>query len=296
MPSKQQFLADIQSADAKVRFAAWRSAHEQDAAVIADLVPLAAGANPGVAKAAREAIAGLVHSVGKQESEKRGQVVGELLKAAGESAPAAVRVFALRQLSLIAQPADAPAIAQYLKDPALAEEAIYCLERIPGPAVDKLLAAHYRMAPDAFKPRILAALGHRRAAAGVDVALAAMRSPNSEIAVAGAKAFARIGRKTAQPLRWPDAAKLSAFEQMELMDSKLRYADARREAGDHTEAMRLYRAALAAPEEHFQCAALVGIAKMRTAEAAAAIFPFLNSGNPKVRLTAQNLWKTLAGG
>ncbi len=289
MQDTQNFLNDIQSDNADTRFAAWRRAGEMDAAVIAGLGKLAASEKPGVAKAAREAISTLVHSVGKDSgTPKRAEVVKALLALAGGAAPP-VRAFALRRLSLVAGEDAAPAVAKWVHDAALREEAAYCLERIPGPAPLKALMAAYKEVKEDFKPRILAALGHRRAEEAVGLCLEAMRSPNKELALAAAKAFARIGKKAAAAPRWPEAAGLSEWQKIERMDSLLRYADAQ-----PAEAMKTYRAALDAPEEHWQCAAIIGLAKLGTAEAAAAIFPKLKSSHRSVRLTAAKAWQGMA--
>ncbi|MEK7403964.1 MAG: HEAT repeat domain-containing protein [Acidobacteriota bacterium] len=294
MQDRDKFLQEIRSDDAEVRFAAWRRAGEMDAAVIAGLGKLAASEKPGVAKAAREAISTLVHSVGKESgTPKRAEVVKALLELAEGAAPP-LRAFALRWLSLLAGEDAVAAVARWINDPALREEVVYCLERIPGPAPLKALLAACKDAREDFKPRILAALGHRRAEEAVGLCLEAMRSPNKELALAAAKAFGRIGKKAAAAPRWPDAAGLSEWQKIERMDSLLRYADAQAAEGNAGEAMKIYRTALEAPEEHWQSAAIIGIARMGTAEAAAAIFPKLKSSDRTVRLTAAKAWQGMA--
>jgi len=296
MPDKAQFLADIRSENADVRFAAWRAAGDQEADVIAELGKLAAGHDPGVAKAATEALTTLVHSVGKDTaSAKRPLLVKELLELAASSSSLRVRFQAYRLLSLIAGENDVPAIAKSIQQAEVQEEVAFCLERIPGNASMKALLAAYPNAANAFKPRILAALGHLRAAEGLPLVLSAMRSPDKEIAIAATKAFGRIGRKPAQPPQFPPLAGLSEWQKIDHMDSRLRYADAQVAAGNHAEAMKVYREALDRPEEHWQCAGIIGIARMGTPEAATAIFPKLKSADRKVRITAQNAWKAMAG-
>jgi HEAT repeat protein len=194
-----------------------------------------------------------------------------------------VRAQALRLVSLIGSDDVIPPLLKLFASPELREEAIYAVERIPGAAASKAIASAYASAPDDFKPRILAALGHRRAAEGVPLAAAAMKSANKEIASAGAKAYGRIGKATA-------GVRLPAGE----WDSRLRYADAQVATGNHAEAMPHYKAALEAPEEHLQCAAIVGIARMDTAEGASTIFPKLKSSNRNVRITAEQAWKRMA--
>jgi HEAT repeat protein len=122
-----------------------------------------------------------------------------------------------------------------------------------------------------------------------------MRSPNVDIAVAGVKAFGRIGRRSATAPRYPDTKAMSEWQRVDQMDSLLRYADAQAKEGSVAEAIGVYKSALARSEEHWQCAAVIGLAKIGTAEAAAAILPKLKSENPKVRITAENAWKGMAG-
>ena len=94
--------------------------------------------------------------------------------------------------------------------------------------------------------------------------------------------------------RTPDTAGLSDFQKVEHLDSLLRYADAQVKQGNPGEAMRLYKTALDRPEEHWQCAAIIGIAKIGTSEAAVTIFPKLKSPDRKVRITAQKAWDGMA--
>jgi len=283
----EKLLADIQSDDKDVRFAAWRSAGDADPSVIAALGKLIdLRDNPGVAKAAREAIITITHSVGKDTAHpKRAAVNKELLAVAtSASSSNAARTHCLRLLSNIAPEESVPALAKLLTNAELQEEAIYAIERIPGPAANKALIAAYRTAKDDFKPRILAALGHRRSEDAVPLCLEAMRSPNEPTALAAARAFGRIGRKAAT-VSWPKNVE---------PDSILRYADGLRDSGNSPDALRIYKTMLTRTEEHLQCAAIVGIAKIGSPEAAAAIHPLLKTDNSRVRITAQQAWRRMA--
>jgi HEAT repeat protein len=297
MISEQKLVTDLQSEDAGVRFSAWRQAGDAPVSAIPQLGKLAASERPGVAKAAREALAAMVHSAGKETGTgKRAAVVKGLVGLTAPVSPLPVRVHAFRLLSHIAEEDSVAAIAKEIHNPELAEEVVSCLERIPGKAsIDALLAA-YEKAPDSFKPRILAALGHRRAPEAVPLCLEAIGSQNQEIALAGVKAFGRIGREPAETPRFPAGDHFSPWEKIELLDSMLRYADAQAAEGSATEALALYRIVLKREEEHWQCAAVIGIAKIGTAEAAAAILPLLDSPNPRVRITARNAWRQMAAG
>jgi hypothetical protein len=161
---------------------------------------------------------------------------------------------------------------------------VYCLERIPGPASDKAIAGAFRSAKDDFKPRLLAALGHRRSSEGIVLCVEAMKSGNTELAAAGARAFGRIGKKQ-MTVAWPNNVE---------PDAVLRYADGLRESNNPADAIRIYRTMLGRQEEHLQCAAIIGLARVGSPEAATAIHPLLKSMNRKVRITAANAWRAMA--
>jgi hypothetical protein len=299
MADDRKFLADIQSESADTRFAAWRQAGDASPAVIPQLGKLAAN-QAGVGKAAREALTTMVHAVGRDPaSANRAGVVKGLVEISGPGYALPVRVHALRLLSDVAGEDAVPAIANWIGkgigSAELREEVAYCLERIPGDASNKALMAAYKDAPDDFKPRILAALGHRRAQGAVSLCLEAMRSPNKDIAVMGVRAFGRIGKKPATAPRYPDMTALSDTQVTDVIDGMLRYADAQVKEGNMAEAMAIYKSALERPQEHWQCAALIGLARIGSADAAAAMLPKLKSNNRKVRITAENAWRSMAG-
>ena len=60
----------------------------------------------------------------------------------------------------------------------------------------------------------------------------------------------------------------------------LGYADGLRDSGNGSDAMPIYKTMLSRSEEHLQCAALVGIGKMKTPDAASAIYPLLEERQP----------------
>ncbi len=289
-----KFLSDIKNTDADIRFNAWRAAGEVDPSVIPELGKLAASENPGIAKAAREALTTMTHSVGKDpKSTNRSAVVKGLL-AIDSTLP--VRIHAIRLLSNIAGEDSVASIAKDIHNVDLREEVVYCLERIPVSAATEAMVKAYPQAKDDFKPRLLAAFGHRKDTSPAILAICtqATRSSDKAIAVAGAKAFARIAPKSNSALPLPSEAGLTETQKTELVDSRLRFADAQLEHGNTAAALETYKAMLERSEEHIQCAAIVGIAKIATAEAAAILMPKMKSKNRNVRITAQKAWKGLA--
>lgn len=310
MPTTEEFLADIKSDDEDVRYAAWSIAEQMDPTVIPALSDLLLADEPGVRKAAAEALNNIVHSVGKEvdalalraaagraeasEADKRQAVVKELLDILAGRRDEVEKTAALRYLSLIATVDAVAAIAELAPDRKLREEVVFCLERIPGKTSEEALLRALANADDDFKPRILAALGHRRAEEAMDACLEAMKSPDETLAMAGMKAAGRIGGNTGGEMELPDYDALSEWRKTEYSDSLLRYADVQVEKGNPADAWPIYRQALDREEEHLQCAAIVGIAKIGTAEAAAAIFPKLRSGNSKVRISAEQAWARMS--
>jgi hypothetical protein len=116
-----------------------------------------------------------------------------------------------------------------------------------------------------------------------------------EISLAGMKALARIGKKPSGEIRVVDEKALSDWQKTEFYDSILRYAEAQALRGNVAEAVRIYKEeVLPRPQEHLQCAALIGLGKANTPEAAALIFTKLHSGNNTVRITAGKVWAAMA--
>ncbi len=293
-PASEKFLAAIRNDDADIRYAAWSHAGEADPEVIPELAKLLAAAQPGVRKAADESLKTIVHSVGKEPGGARRATVVKQLIALTASGPTWVRTVALRHLSLIGGDETVPAAAKLLRDAELQEEAAFCLERIPGSAANAALMTALPEVSDAFKPRILAALGHRRVEEAADLCSAAAGSKNLDVAMAGMKALARIGKKPSMEVKRPDYNSLSGWQKVEYADSALRFADEQVRRGNTADAIKIYRDVLNRPEEHLQCAAIIGLSKTNTPEAAGLIFTKLKSDNNTVRITAGKAWAAMA--
>ncbi len=310
--AEDQFLAGIQSDDEEANYAAWSMADQVDPSVIPALAKLLAAKQPNVRKAAEEALKKIVHSVGKTidpsslsanagrpdnpgQMDRRQQVVTHLLALLEGKRAEIEMVTALRHLSLIATSDDVEQIAALIHNAQLREEVVFCLERIPGKTSEEALLNALPFAADEFRPRILAALGHRRADEAAAACVESMGSPDSVVAMAGMKAWARIGVAAGPEVEFPALDSLDGWQKIEFTDSLLRYADAQVEKGNSGEASKVYREMLEREEEHLQCAAIIGLASIGTAEAAAAIFPKLQHENNTVRITARQAWDRLAG-
>jgi HEAT repeat protein len=296
-PASEKFLSDIRSDDVEVRYTAWTSAGEIDPEVISHLGKLLVAEQPGVRKAADEALKRMVHGVGKQSAgARRAAVVKELIALTSDGEAGWTRTTALRHLSLIGGDETVPAAAKLLRHPELQEEAVFCLERIPGKVSTQALISAFPSVADSFKPRILAALGHRRAEEATELCAGAIQSPNVDIMMAALKATARIGKKPTTAIKAPKYESLTGWQRVEYTDSALRYADDQVRRGNVEDAIKYYRDFLSRPEEHLQCAAIIGLSKTGSPDAAALIFTKLKSSNNTVRITAGKAWAAMAKG
>src|SRR5689334_4516166 len=236
-PQSDKFLKEIQDANADVRYAAWIRTGEMDPEVIPELAKLLTATPPGVRRAAEEALKNMVHWVGKDAAApKRAPVVRQFIALTADGHPTWVRTIALRHLSLIGGDETVPAAAKLLRNADLQEEAVFCLERIPGAAATQALMTAAPEVSDAFKPRVLAALGHRGADEAADLCAKVMASPNVDVSLAAMKAMARIGKKPTGDVKPPNESALSDWQKTEFADSVLRFADAQVLRGNTGEA------------------------------------------------------------
>lgn len=293
-PETEKLIADLKSENADVRYSAWVAAASADPEIVPELGKLLTTEAPGVRKAGDEALKKVVHSVGRETAgARRAAVVQGLIALTDAKRPKWVRTVALRHLSAIGGDETAPVAAKILLEPDLEEEAVFCIERIPGSAADQALLAALDKVREPFRPRIFAALGHRRVATAAPLCAAAMTSSNLDLAMAAMKALGRIGADPGRGLKLPRYEDLTPFQKTEFNDAVLRFADGMVERGATGIAIELYRTGLDKPEEHVQCAAIVGLAKTGSAQAAELIRPKLESQQRNVRITAQKALKAL---
>ena len=289
--TEQEFLTGIQSDNADTRYTAWSKAADMDAAVIPQLLKLLVADQPGVRKAADESLNNIVHSVGKEASGAKRKAVVQKLMGVSADQPKWVKIVVLRHLSEIGDDSVVPGVAKLLMDRELQEEAVFCLERIPGKAATMALIAAGPSVQEDFIPRMLAAVGHRRAEEAADICGEAIKSSNPKIVIAGMKALARIGKRPSFEVKVPQVDSLPAEYKDDYSDSLLRYADAQVAQGNLKHTVDTLVSTLQREEPHIQCAAIVSLSKVPDPRAAEAISTKLQSTSPQVRITAE---KTLA--
>ncbi len=163
MDNLQEFLDQIKSSEANVRYAAWRSAGPMGAQAVAPLADLMASSDKGVAKAAQGALQAIVHHAGRPGAGREARAVAEeLLKVAASNRLRRVRAEALNWLGMIGEGRVVPGIAKLLGDAELREDARMALERIPGRDAQRALENAFKTAPADFKANLEQSLYNRK--------------------------------------------------------------------------------------------------------------------------------------
>ncbi|MBZ0257961.1 hypothetical protein K8I31_17990, partial [bacterium] len=257
---------------------------------ISPLHDLLLAESPGIARAADEALKVLVHSVGEDaDSPKRQEVVNALIGILNHR-DYLTRISALRLLSLVANGDAVPSVTPFLKIPQLREEAIYCIQRIPGAQSTDALVEALGQAPRDFQLRILAAIEQRKDPAGAQNLNQYLASDDIELSMAALKAMSMCGVYPDESLV-PDYELLSPLHQRQLVDCGLRFCDQLIAEGNYEQAGRILERIIEMPEEkvgeHFHCAAIICMAKTNHTNAKAAIQKLAESGSYIVRDTAK---------
>lgn len=270
--SEEAFLNKVQSEDATERRDAWMQAGEQNPAVIAKLGPLVVHTHLGVAQAAEYSLTNLVNAVGKDpEDPRRGEVVQQLMQLFRSNSQD-VQVLSLRLLSHVASENEAEEIARFINVPGLCEEAVYCLERIPGEKATQALVDSMDQAPSHFQQRILTALGFRDDSVGLEALGRAMESPDVDTALTAMKSIARIGKRP--PVGRPPQLKegdVTARQFREYCDCYLRICDAYIASESYERPLEILgkmQSDIVPNHEHIHSAVLVCLSGIPRAEAA----------------------------
>ncbi len=262
----KEFVENLQDEDPEVRYETWNSAGNLNPKVIPMIAELLLSDSPGVVKAAEGALERMTHSVGKDlGTEKAEAVEAELVKLLDHD-ERKVKVFALRTLSLIADEDSVAKIAEFAHDPAYQEEAIYCLERIPGHISTKAIVKAAHAGTDLFTIRCIAAIANRLDDSALDALADWLDHSNNDVKLAAADAIAKIGKKPESGMP-PAYDTLTYRQKRKWLDCGLRWFaqkikneewDAARSAHKDIAAKDIYQ-----NEEHYRCATIAAIAHMR---------------------------------
>lgn len=222
---EKSFLDKVKDNDPLVKLEAWREADKQKPEIIAELAKLIGGDDKATEKAAVECIQKITHSVGISTKEKnREAVTKELIKLIDKKSPAKSRL-AFRMLSEIADPPFVVELAKYLSDADMFEEAIFCIERIPGEEAAKALLEALKTVPDKNKERVCVALGHRKEQSAMEPLCALFTSGNMDLALKAVEAVSKIGGKVPEGTDMPDFDAMNERQKAFMFNCLIRYID-----------------------------------------------------------------------
>lgn len=307
-PESEQFLAHIQSASEDEQLAAWTRAEIMPAEVIPQLCALLVAQDMKIAKAADEALNRITHAVGKQlKGERWSSVLSALIDVLQQEGAVWTKTIVIRHLSEIADDSVIPVVAGYLDHPELREEAIFCLERLPGANATQALIGFLEKSPDDFKFRVLMALAHRQDSAALDAVRKECGNSNPQIRLAALEALARIGSKPEdwnrdELLDWSKS--LTPTQHRELMNTILLACDRMVATNIGEKALDWYWYFLDNVEdEHLRCASVVGLKRYAQNQSNAAITPKIRTALETkqtdasyiVQITAQKAAEELKG-
>ncbi|MBI1387106.1 MAG: hypothetical protein GC154_01485 [bacterium] len=289
-------LGRIHSDDANVRCAAWQEAGNYGADEIPGLAEALYSKDPGVVRAADFAMDNIVHSAAKEKDNPKRKPVTEALIGLLSWKEDYVRVKALRLLSLIADEEYVGQIAPYLYDPYLQEEAIYCIQRIPGSDATNAIVKALDKSTHAFLPRLLAALQQRADPSAAQAAAPYVESNDYDLAVDAMRAMAYMGDLPDRD-QLPNFNILTPRQQHKYVDSVLLYCDALIDRGDVRKAGEILDLILKENEEvvgeHVHCAAIVSISKIKDPRVKEVLQQKAENGSYIVRDTAKKALESM---
>ncbi|MBT7299191.1 MAG: hypothetical protein HN849_06755 [Victivallales bacterium] len=227
------------------------------AAIFADLAGYEMGVNDNRAKL----VANMVLEAQKAGSPNRTDLSARLAKVAADAkATEAGRVFACRQLALIAEENAIPALVGVLGDAKVGHWARRALEEVPGTAAEAALVEALGQTKGMAQVGVAQSLGARGVQDAVPALMALVSGADVNAAVAGADALGRIGgRKAAKALT--EAKVASPIVQGAIARGVLACAESARLAGRKAEAGASYKWLMAegrAPR-HVQASAFYGM-------------------------------------
>ncbi|MCX6997778.1 MAG: HEAT repeat domain-containing protein [Kiritimatiellaeota bacterium] len=203
------------------------------------------------------------HLLQQTPVEQHGAIEDALLKvvAAADATPDG-KALACRMLQQVATEKSIPAVAALLPDEVLSHYARLVLQRLGNPRADAALRAALDKAPDKVKLGIIGSLGERRDVQAVPPLTKLARQPDPAIAAAAIVALGKIGGAEAArslgELQAGDSLSSARWEALIRCAASLPAA----------EAAALYEKALARGQRTHQLAALGGLLRVNTDQAA----------------------------
>lgn len=156
--SVDSLISQLKNKDDNVRGPAWRQAGSYGARAVKPLAELIGHPDLETDRAARRALAQIVHEAGQPGHSGQAKAVSAELAQLLSTQSTPIQSEALWLLSEIAGDAAVAAMANLLSNPQVREDARCALTRLPGRAATKALRRALISAPDEFKPALAQSL------------------------------------------------------------------------------------------------------------------------------------------
>jgi len=281
------------------------------AALVAGLVCSAAGLVPAAETSLEQAMKALPkyefgqsrshltlihHALRDADEAKRADLCDRLARVLASGATEAAKRWVCRQLSIFGSGKQVPQLASLLTDEKLSDMARYALQRIEAPSAVEAMRSALPKANPGQKIGLINSLGERKDTKSLDPIIGYLNSGDEPIAIAAARALAKIGgSKAADALR---AIRTSAEGQLAAVvrDAYLQCADGLLAAGNKDQAADIYHQ-MYKPDQpkHVRLAALRGIVAAGGEKTMPLLTEILTGNDPFMQASALRFLREVAG-
>jgi len=200
------------------------------------------------------------HALRDADRAERAKMCDRLARLLASDATGAAKRWVCRQLSIFGTGKQVPALAPLLADEKLADMARYALQRIEGPSALEAMRNALPNAKGNRKIGLINSLGERGDNNAVDAIIKALGAGDEPVAIAAARALAKIGGTRAADALGKARARAKGRLREVVRDAWLRGADGLLAAGKKDQAAEIYHE-MYKPNlpKHVRLAALRGI-------------------------------------
>lgn len=261
-----------------------------------ELMPAIAAYEVGGGDAALTTVRQLITD-GAGHPERLALIAQELARTLHAGATRDAKYFVCEQLSRIGGPDELSYLTPLLLDEAVAEPALYAIERIPGDAADRALVDMLPRVPAAVRVGIFNALGERQSGLALDPLSRALSDPDEGVVKAAVIALGKIGSVGALEALNRVQPKIAPALRVPLAEARLRCADALLRQGNGPAAQRIYADIYESTESQaVYLAAFRGLVQAQGDEAVDTLIEAMERFDPALRATAAEAAAEVGGG
>ncbi len=236
------------------------------------------------------------HALRDADKAERAKMCERLARLLDSGATGAAKRWVCRQLSIFGTKDQVPELAALLLDEKLSDMARYALQRIEHPSAVEAMRNALPKANPGQTIGLINSLGERQDAKSLDAIIAHLKSGDEPVAIAAARALAKIGgTKAARAL---DARRAGAEGQLAAVvrDAYLQCADGLLEAGNTDQAADIYHQ-MYKPDQpkHVRLAALRGIVAAGGEKTMPLLTEILTGNDPLMQASALRFLREVAG-